>query len=167
MSIPANIELNIAFDDAFELLQFPLENENIWGVSPNTVTVSIDGSVESVWLRLLSFVNKFIPIIPADFAGYLPNVDISEVLNDFGIDTMYTIDIPEIPAELEKSAIFEVMGSENINTQAGSINAVKVSILEDNGILYYSESDGTIVKMIGQLNDYVPILEDVNLELKE
>jgi hypothetical protein len=172
MSIPANIELNIAFDDAFELLQFPLENENIWGFPSNTVTVSIDGSVESVWLRLLSFVNKFIPIIPADFAQYLPNVDISEVLNDFGIDSTYTIDTPEVPAELmayhaDTTPLFNVVGSETIETQAGSFNAAKISIIVDNGKMYYSENEGNIVKIVGHISDYIPIIEDINLELKE
>lgn len=172
MSIPANIDVNLAFDEPFEILQFPLENENMWGIPANTVTVTIDGSIESIWLRILNFLNKFINIVPEEIAKYLPNIDISEVLNDFGIDTTYEIDIPEVPANLlsyhkDTTALFEVKGSENINTQAGSFNAVKISIIKDNGKIYYSESEGNIVKMIGYVGDYIPIIEDINLELKE
>ena len=172
ISIPANIDINIAFDNAFEILQFPLENENIWGFPANTVTVTIDGSIESIWLRVLNFVNKFVPIIPEEFAQYLPDIDISEILNDYGIDTSYQIDIPEIPAVVlayhrDTTALFKVEGSETINTQAGSFNATKISILKDNGKMYYSESEGNVIKIIGHVSDYIPIIDDINLELKE
>ena len=172
ISIPANIDINIAFDNAFEVIQFPLENENIWGFPANTVTVDIDGSIESIWLRILNFVNKFVPIIPEEFAQYLPDIDISEILNDYGIDTNYQIDIPEVPANLlpyhdDTTALFEVAGSENINVEAGQFNAVKISIIDDNGRMYYSESEGNIIKIIGYVSDYIPIIDDINLELKE
>ena len=172
MSIPANIDINIEFDNPYELIQFPLENENIWGLSSNTVTVSIGGSIESIWLRILNFVNKFVPIVPAEFAQYLPDVDISEVLNDYGIDTNYQIDIPEVPANLlpyhdDTTAFFEVMGSENINVEAGQFNAAKISIIDDNGNIYYSEDAANIIKIVGYIGDYIPIIKDINLELKE
>lgn len=172
ISIPANIDINIEFDNAFEILQFPLENENIWGFPANTITVTIDGSIESIWLRILNFVNKFVPIIPEEFAQYLPDIDISEILNDYGIDTEYQIDMPEVPANLlpyhsDTTPLFEVMGSENINVEAGQFNAVKISIIDDNGGMYYSESEGNIIKIIGYISDYIPIIDDINLELKE
>ena len=167
MEIPANIDVNVAFDDAFEIFQFPLENGNTWGIEPNTVTVTIDGSVESVWLRILSFVNNFVPIIPEEFAQYLPNVDISEVLEDMGIDTVYEIEIPEIPEKVLETYQFEVWGTESISTQAGTFNAAKVAVFENNGILYYDETEGNLVKFVGQISEYVPLLEDINLELKQ
>jgi len=172
ITIPANIDLNIVFDNAFEFLQFPLENGNIWGVPSNTVTVTIDGSIESVWLRILNFVNKFVEIVPPEFAQYLPDIDISEILNDYGIDTMYQIDIPEVPANLlpyhsDTTPLFEVVGSENINVAAGQFNAARISIIDDNGRIYYSEDEGNLIKIVGYIGDYVSIIDDINLELKE
>jgi hypothetical protein len=170
MEIPLNIDVNLEFKNSIELLDFPLENDNIWGIPANTITVTIDGSSQSFWLRLINFVNKFIEIVPPDFAKYLPNIDVSDILNDLGIESTYQIDMDEIPAKLlayhkDTTACFEVIGSESINTKAGLFNAAKISIAKDNGKMYYSESEGNIVKIIGHVGDYVPIIEDLNLEL--
>lgn len=164
MSIPANIDINLAFAEPFELLQFPLEQDNKYGISANIVTVSIDGSIESIWLRILNLINKIIPIIPEELAQYLPNIDISEILNDFGIETMYDIEIAET-LEIKETPVFQVKGSENINTQAGSFNAATVSFLEGNANIYYAETEGNIVKIIGHVSDYIPLIEDINIEL--
>jgi hypothetical protein len=168
ISIPANIDLTVQFDKPYDLLQFPLENKDYWSLYANTVTVSIGGSVESVWLRILDVINNFIPIIPEQFAQYLPNVDIGEVLNDLGIDTTYTLDLPDIDLNTSfKTKTFEVLGSENVNVPAGTFNAAKISVLEDNLFLYYSESEQNVVKVIGFLSDYIPIVDDISIELKE
>lgn len=170
MSIPANIDVNMQFDNPIEILQFPLENDKIWGIPANAVTVNIDGSVESIWLRILNFLNKFVDIVPPEFAKYLPDIDVSEILNDYGIDTEYEIDIPEIPATIlayhkDTTDLFGVMGSESINIKAGTFNAAKISMLKDNAKFYYAESEGTIIKFFGHAHDYIPIIDNVNLEL--
>ncbi|MCJ7571698.1 MAG: hypothetical protein MUO82_07460 [Candidatus Thermoplasmatota archaeon] len=159
------------FDNPLEVVQFPIEKDKIWGIAANTVTVSIDGSVESVWLRLLTIVNKFIKIVPDDIAKYLPNIDISQILNDRGIETTYTIDIPEIPADLmpyhsTTTPFMEALGSENIKTEAGSFDAAVISIIERNGEIYYSDDVGFLVKGIGHFSEYIPIVQDLNIELK-
>jgi len=171
MSIPANINLNIEFDNPFEVIQFPLETGNIWGFPSNTATISIDGSIQSVWLRLLTLVNRIVPIIPAEFAQYLPNVDIADVLNDYGIETHYQIDFDIaaglLPYHEDNTPLFEVKGSETINVEAGQFDATRISLIADNGNMYYSESEGTIVKIVGYTSEYVPVINDISLELKE
>ena len=172
ISIPANIDLNIEFDNAFELLQFPMEQETIWGIEENTLTLTIDGSVESVWLRILDLVNKIFPILPAEIAQYLPTIDISDVLEDFGIASTYEVDIPKLgpglfPYHTDTTPLFEVLGTQSVNVQAGQYNAAKVSVLELNGEVFYAENARNIVKITGHLGDYVPIITDINLELKE
>ena len=166
MSIPANIDLTIEFDNPFVLLDFPLDDSNAWGLSEGSVTVTIDGKIESIWLRILNIVNKIIPLIPEEFAQYLPVVDISDVLNDFGIETVYNINISE-RQELEGSPLFEVKGQETVNVEAGSYDTSKISVLEGNGKLYYSQDARNIVKISIPISDYIPIIEDINLELKE
>ena len=172
LNIPVNLELNMGFEDPFDVLAFPLENNKMWGFPANKLTLSIDGSIESVWLRIANFVDKFIDIIPPTLEPYMPNIDISEILEDNGIETYYEIDVPEIPAAVleyhkDTTALFEVKGSENVNTQAGTFNAAKISILKDNGKIYYSEDKGNIVQIVGHISDYVPIINDIKLELKE
>ena len=109
-------------------------------------------------------INKIIPIIPEEIAQFLPNIDVSEILNYFGIETMYDIEISEM-LEVKGTPLFQVKGTENINTQAGSFNAASISFLEGNGNIYYAESEGNIVKIIGHVSDYLPFIEDINLEL--
>lgn len=171
MSIPANIELKIEFDNPLEIIQFPLETNKYWGFPANTIKLTIDGSVQSPWLKLLSIINKFINIFPAEFAKYLPDIDISQILNDYGIDTIYTIDMPEIPADLmpyhhDTTPFLEVIGSQNIQTKAGQFNADYISIMDGNGQMYYSKDTGYLVKVIGYIGEYLPIIDNLNLELK-
>ena len=166
LSIPLNLDIGIDFAEPFELLHFPLENNEIWGVPSNTITVTIDGGVESIWLRLLNIVNKFTHIIPEPLAQYLPIIDISDILEDLGMETTYEISL-ELPYKILKTALFEVWGSESISVGAGNFNAVNVGILEHNAAIYYSESTGNIVKMVGNINEYIPLINNVNLELIE
>jgi hypothetical protein len=166
MSIPAVIELDIEFDEPYDLLDFPLENEKYWHLHANTVTVTIGGSVESVWLRILDIVNRFIPIIPAEFAQFLPNIDISEILEYYGIPTEYVMELPDVNIkDTFKTKILHVWGTESVRVPAGTFNAVHVSVMEDNGVLHWSEDVGNVVKLQGYLSDYIPFVDDLNLEL--
>ena len=166
MSIPANLEVDIAFDEPVNLLDFPLENENNWYIKENQISIAIGGTVQSIWLRILNLVNTIMPIIPPEIAQFLPVIDISEVLEYYEIDSNYEIDLPDLDLKDSfKTRLFEVLGTENVNTQAGNFNAVHVSILEENLILHYSEEEENVVKLTGYLSDYIPIINDVNLEL--
>ena len=166
ISIPANIDINVNFENDFPLIDFPLNTGNIWTLQENTVTVTIDGSVESVWLRVLNFLNRFIQIVPPEFAQYLPNVDIGDVLNDFGIDTEYTVEIPDnIPDNYAHAPIFEGRGEKTINVPGGTFQAAEISVLDKNAEIYFSESAKNVVKLSSPVSDYIPIFEDLNLEL--
>jgi hypothetical protein len=168
ITIPAEIDLTIELDTPLELfMQFPLEDGDHWGFEENVFTVSIDGRVESIWLRILSFINKFIPIIPEQFAQFLPVVDISEILDNFGIPSEFEIDFPINLDHYKSTNFFQVNGNENVNTKGGTFNCKKISILDDNANFYYCENAKNVVKLSAQLSDYIPILEDINLELVE
>ena len=64
-----------------------------------------------------------------------------------------------------KTKIFDVWGTESVNVPAGTYNAVHVSVMEENIILHYSEDVQNVVKLTGYLSDYIPFIDDVNLEL--
>ena len=165
ISIPAVIDLSVAFEDSFPILQFPLETSDTWGISKETMHISIDGNVQSIWLRILNIVNKIVPLLPDAYAKYLPNIDIAEVLNDFGIASEYEIEIKEME-EYEKTPFFEVKGKETVQTaQTIYDDAAAISILEENGYMYYSETAKNIIKLNIPISEYIPILDDINLEL--
>jgi hypothetical protein len=65
------------------------------------------------------------------------------------------------------NGITHTVQTENINIEAGSFNAVSIPIFENNAHMYYSESEGNIIQLTGYLSEYIPIVEDINLELKE
>ena len=166
ISIPVNIEINVDFEKELKLIDFPLNTGNIWSFEENMVTVSIGGSVESVWLRILNFINKIIPVVPEYLAKYLPSVDIAEVLADFGIQTEYEIEIPDnLPTDYAHASILEGKGQETINVPAGNYNAALISVLEENVKMYFSEDAKNIVKISSPISDYIPIFEDLQLEL--
>ncbi|HMA82822.1 MAG TPA: C25 family cysteine peptidase [Candidatus Thermoplasmatota archaeon] len=164
ISIPAIVDINVDFEHPYPLLQFPLETGEFWGISESLVYVNIDGSVESIWLRLVNILNKFVQVIPPEFAKYLPKVDISEVLNDFGIQTEYEMELSEM-TQIEDSPLFEVKGKETVETNLDTFDTAAISILEGNGDMYFSESVKNVVKITSPISEYVPIFNDINLEL--
>jgi len=168
VTIPVEIDLTIDFENPFEFfMQFPLEDDNHWGFEENVFTVSIDGKIDSVWLRILHFINKIIPIIPEQFAQFLPVVDISEVLESFGIPSEFEIDFPVNLDHYKATNFFQVNGNENVNTKGGTYNCKKISVLDDNANFYYCQDAKNVVRLCGKLSEYIPILEDINLELVE
>jgi len=164
MEIPANIDLGIEFDQPYQILEFPLDDGGFWGLNGGVMTVTIDGSAQSFWLKLLNFVNKFIEIVPPEFAKYLPDIDISEVLEDFGFPTEMEFEIPETE-NLMRKPMFEVINQEQVSTPAGSFNAYKVYFVQGTGVLYYSPEQNNVVKIEGPFSDFIPILQDLKIEL--
>jgi hypothetical protein len=168
VTLPLELDLTIEFESPFEFfMQFPLEDGTYWGFEENVFTVSIDGGIDSIWLRILHFINKFIPIIPEQFAQFLPNIDISEIIESFGIPSEFEIDFPVNLDHYKSTNFFQVNGNENVYTKGGTFNCKKISILEDNANFYYCEDTKNVVKLCAQISHYIPIFEDINLELVE
>jgi hypothetical protein len=168
VTIPAEIDLTIEFENTFEFfMQFPLTDGDYWGFEENVFTISIDGRVDSIWLRILHFINKIIPIIPEEIAQFLPIIDISEILESFGIPSVFEIDFPVNLDHYKSTNFFQVNGNEDVNTKGGTFNCKKISILDDNANFYYCGDAKNVVKLCAQISDYIPILEDINLEIVE
>jgi len=164
-TIPVTANLILEFDHPFTLIQFPLNSDSGWGIEQTKIT--IDGTIESKYFRILKIINNIlgifgIDLIPPELAKYLPVIDISEVLTDF-----------EIPAEIEipgleqffRKPLFLVDKIQQINVGAGSFNAYDIQIVQGVGDLYYSDEAEMIVKFDLNLNDYCPILNNLELEL--
>lgn len=156
--------LNIGFSTPYTLLSFPMEIDNRWGL-PAT-TVSIDGSLKSPWLRVVNVFNgmaRLMGLIPDDYKDYsdilkqiLPVIDISDTLTLFNVTN--PIDIPEFPM------LFDCGSMETISVQAGSFDAYNISMVGAANV-YYAPDVGRIIKITGNIKDFIPYLENVNMEL--
>jgi hypothetical protein len=157
-------KLNIGFSNPYTLLSFPMETDNFWGL-PATA-ISIDGSLKSPWLRVVNIAHnmaRFMGLIPEDYKEYsdlikqiLPVIDISDTLTLFNISN--PIDVPEIPV------LFYCLNMETVRVQAGSFDAYNISMA---GVanLYYAPDVGRIIKITGNINYFIPYLENINMEL--
>jgi hypothetical protein len=166
MSIPVQVDLSIDFDDAFPLFDFPLEEGDEWGIPEGQGVIMIDGSVSSPWLRLVKIVNRFVPLIPQNIARHLPNIDISELLDDMGIPPVIDLELSEM-REILRKTWFTVAGEETVNVEAGTYTATRIKIAGGVGNLYYSDEAKTFVQLYCPTNDLLPAINNINIELVE
>lgn len=164
-TIPVDINFNLEFDESLPLIDFPIETGKKWGIPATTVT--IDGNVDSIWLKIANIVNKILKLVGLDFippelAGYLPSIDISDILEDMGMSNVF--EISEIEEVLRKSP-FEAAQQTSVSIDAGSFTAYNILFVQGLGEVYYSPEAKNIVKITGYLNDFIPIVENIDLEL--
>jgi len=70
-----------------------------------------------------------------------------------------------MPYHDDTTPFLEVIGNQSINTKAGTFNADCISFMDGNGHMYYSDSVGYLVKVTDYLGEYIPIVDNLNLEL--
>ena len=117
--IPFDITLAIACDEIFDPLVFPLYPEKTWNVP--SVTITVDGSIKSIWLRVLNIIDILTgqSIIPTEISSLLPVIDISELLEGFGLGE--NIQIPVISS-------VTCVDEEEVTVEAGTFQAFRISI---------------------------------------
>ncbi|MBN2603015.1 MAG: hypothetical protein JXA91_02650 [Candidatus Thermoplasmatota archaeon] len=163
--IPIDIAIQAEFSQPFKLIDFPISGESHWGVPAFTVT--IDGTAESIYLRILYILNRLAGIIGLDFIPpelqqFLPVIVISDVLDFLGFEN--TIEIPELVETLRKPT-FECSGMKSINVPAGTFNSYEISLGGGLGDMYYSPEKENIVKVVGYLGEFIPVTDNLDLEL--
>jgi hypothetical protein len=163
--IPIDLAIQAKFSKPFNLIEFPIDGDSYWGVPAFTIT--IDGTAESIYLRILHFINKLAGIIglefiPPELQGFFPVIEISDILDFLGIEN--TIEIPETEETLRKPT-FECKGLKSINIPAGTFNSYVISIAGGLGDMYYSAEKENIVKIEGYLGEFIPVADNLNLEL--
>lgn len=141
MSLDSRIEPELAFTS------FPLEIGNRWG-NPET-TISVDGTIKSIYFRIANFVNNIAKIggnqiIPSEYAQLLPVIDISELCEVLEIEN------PMIVAEYADT--FRCIDYETITVDAGTFDTYKIFADLNYGSLdiivnyYYAPDVANIVK---------------------
>lgn len=151
--VPVRVSLNIDFDVPYTLIDFPLSVDKTWSLPATTITV--DGKITSIFLKLLNFINKIaglfnIDLLPSELAEFLPDVDIGDVLNGYGNGNSFSI--PENPN-------IGCFSKNDISVGAGTYNAYNITvpgISESIGNLYYASEVGYIIKALIRLDELLP-----------
>jgi hypothetical protein len=149
LTLPIKIDFSIELeaDSGLKIIKFPLVVEEIYGLPSFNITV--DGEIASPWFRILKIVNNIAklfgtPILPDDFAQFLPNIDFGEILkwrsgdNTFFVNNMTWHDVP----------LFAVAGFEDIVTEAGTFQAYEIILPFTMGSIYYAPEAGSMVKLV-------------------
>jgi hypothetical protein len=146
--IPFRIILNLKSDNAYKILDFPLENGKVWGLS--SAIFSFNGEIRSIWLNLINLINNIFAffgkdLIPDDIAEILPVIDIMNMINVFGLNELFDryLEMEGYPD------ILSVINTELITVEAGTFNAYNISIMNGLGYIYYSPEVGNIIKTSG------------------
>jgi len=138
-------------------LDFPLSVGKTWGNLYNVVTV--DGQISSKWLNFISFINNILKFLPPEIGELLPVIDISDLIEVAGGNNSF-----EIPGS---DVSFECVNQEVITVPAGTFNAYKIQIYGDKGTHYYAPDAGMVIKILVNLQEYLPFLGDLTFELSE
>ena len=103
-------------------------------------------------------------LIPQSLAQYLPVVDISEMLNDFGMGN--EIAIPEI-TDFFDTPSFECRSEESVTVPAGTFTTYDVWFMVGAGEIFYSPEVQNVVKIRANIDNYIPIIDNISLDLIE
>jgi hypothetical protein len=163
LPVAANIELN--FDDPYTLIKFPLDVDSYWEIEEAKIT--IDGTIESKYFRVLKIVYNIlkifgVEILPPEIGDQLPVIDIGELLEGQGIPT--EIDIAEME-EFFRKPPFEVERMQSVSVPAGSFNCYNIEIVQGVAEMFYNSQVENVVKIRGNLGDFCPIAENIEMEL--
>ncbi len=163
--IPLSIEITTEFSTPCSLINFPISIDDSWGIPETTITV--DGKISSIYLRPLHFIHRitrFFQLIPDEFTetsdlinDLLPEPDIGEIL--MILQDSNTFEITETP-ELVYCSCYET-----ITVPAGSFDSYKIELPAESGFYCYSPTAKNIVSIQGNIQQFLPYIEDIKMEL--
>jgi hypothetical protein len=153
--IPFEMAITIESDESYDIIEFPLYEEKTWAIP--SVTISVDGSVQSIWLRVLNIVDILTGhnLIPPEISSLLPVIDVSELLEEFGLGK--EIQIPVISS-------VACLGEEEVTVEAGTFQAFRISIPH---LMEYSFAPETasILDLSMSLEDFATPYGDLSVSM--
>jgi len=165
LRVPLKIEVSTQFSNPPSVIDFPIEIGNIWGITETTL--SVNGKIESICLRPINFIHhlaRFLNLIPSEFMetsdllnDILPDLDIGQIL--MLLQNTNTFDIPET------SSVFLCTSYEPVNVPAGVFASYKIQLPVNSTTLYYSPEIGNIVCIEGNIQQFLPYVENISMEL--
>lgn len=144
-----------SFSTSATPLMFPLNETMMWNFSATNLT--LNGEIRSPWFYIIQIINTIYVFLPPDIAALLPVVDIQEAF--------LTVGIP-LPLELPLiEGAFYCLNTELVSVPAGTYNAYNITILDGMAHCYYAPVTGNIIKLTGNLQELIPFITNINMEL--
>jgi hypothetical protein len=103
------------------------------------------------------FVNSIYPFLPPEVATLLPVVDIKDALTTLGPGNV-------LPMPMIAGAFF-CNNTEPISVPAGIYNAYNITIVGGMARCFYAPTVGNIVKLTGNIQNLIPYITNINMEL--
>lgn len=163
--IPFTVSVEGYFDKGYELIDYPLSIDKEWGLPEGSMT--IDGTIKSPYLRPLSIMLKLarlvgVDILPPAIVQNLPVIDIASLLNDLGMSNELEI------SEFEKmfgTSLFLVRSEDELTVDAGTFTTYNIQFFLGAGNFFYSPEVQNIVRIDGNIDHFIPIIDTISLEL--
>ena len=173
------IDLDLVFEDAHRpIVKFPFNLSDCWGIPAGNLT--LDGTISSQILGTIYDFNEIInPILDwlnKTFNGekisrlfefsnilkdLLPEIPICYILTNYLDRENCIFNIPEVS---EDPPIICCIGNDLITVPAGTFDCYNITIA-GMANLYYNTTVGAMVKFIGNLQDIVPSISNIEIEL--
>ena len=164
-----NIDLQIEFNQSYQLFSFPLVTGKSWGLPPAQMT--IDGTVSSKWFQVLNILNKLTKlfgkeIVPPELEDLLPVINIRKVLEIYNLSNVFNL--PHIDDPLYRDLHpFLCKSQRTITVDAGTFNTNEITMIRGIGQIFYSPDVANVVKIQGNFHELLPIVENIEMELVE
>jgi hypothetical protein len=155
--LPFKITSNVISDFTLpvSILTFPLNTSMMWNSTATNMTMN--GEVRSPWFYLFQIINIIYPFLPPEIGSLLPVVNIQEAFTALG--TNNTFGVPQIPGA------FYCLTTEEVSLPGGTYDAYNISILYGKAQCYFAPDAGSIVKLTGNLQEIIPYIQNINMEL--
>lgn len=160
LSVKMTTDLTVNSDTSVGLLKFPLTTGMFWNFSATNLTAT--GMVQSKLFTLIYIINYITtllgrPFLPAEIAALLPVIDISQALNTFiGGNVIF---VPVM------TNVFYCPNTEEITVPAGTYQAFNISLFELGGNCYFAPAAGNIVRIQGNFENILPVINNINMQL--
>lgn len=163
--IPFTVNLDVTFDDPYQLLNYPLELGKGWGLPAATIT--IDGTVTSKYFKIISILDRLAglfgrDLLPSYIADLLPVIDISELFETLGMSNV--MEIAELDNLFDEHTL-KVRTEEDVTVEAGTFTTYNIWFFVGAGELFYAPDVDNIVKIDANVNRYIPYMDTISLDL--
>lgn len=162
--------LNVSLNNTFAMLSFPLFVGKIYNLLANSYTVT--GLIKSDFLGLISKINEIIRSLGGPWRPGPKKL--SDLIHELLPPDNPVLRIEKLLEIANASNTFETnttvgaficTGIENITIPPGTYPAYNITILGGVANAYYSPDLGNIIKIIGNLNQILPFIEEIDIEL--
>lgn len=162
LSVKVTSNLDIDSDTSVSILSFPMDIGLAWNLS--AANLSANGKIQSRLLNFIYNLNLFAALLgfeflPPEIANLLPIIDIKEALITFHGGNEFII--PSLPYA------FFCLNTEDISVPAGIFEAFNITVLGGIGQCFFAPSAGNIVQLTGDIQDIIPFIQNINMELLE